>query len=158
MTEISGCSWLCLKTWGSVFYPQGKYSFHPAVLGWVVFHLQGKEWENEVCFAARWSWLTHAVSLPEMQCDDSTNIQEKKPKGIHVSGQITPEKIEWSSPILVPITSCDCSQTQYAWKIHLAADALRTWYSNDITGYKWRRDSRREKYFIFPRDWLTMKA
>lgn len=37
---------------------------------------------------------THAVSLPEMQCDDSTNTQEKKPKGIHVSGQITPEKIE----------------------------------------------------------------
>lgn len=96
-TEISGCGWFCLRSWKSLFYPQGNYSFHPAVVGWVVFHLEAREWENEVCFAAQWSWLTCAVPLPEMQCDDSTNIQEKKPKDICASGQITAEKIQWTA-------------------------------------------------------------
>lgn len=59
-----------------------------------------------------------------MQCDDSTNVQEKKPKGVHVSGQKTAEKIQ-TVICLVP----------FEFQLHLVTAARHSMHGK----YTWQR-------------------
>lgn len=85
---------------------------------------------------------------------------KRKETEVHVSGWNMAEQIQ-TLICLVPFDSwwhLVTATRHDGWNKYLAADTLKTQYSKDIKDYKWRRDSRRKKYFIFPREWLTMKA
>lgn len=109
---------------------------------------------QDACSAAQWSWLTDVVVLPTEMWQDH---QQKETK-THVSGQNMPELIQ----TLICLVLFD-------GRLHLVAsnshriDGKITWQQTpsehkDIKGCEGRRDSKKGKDFIFPRQWLTMKT
>lgn len=93
-----------------------------------------------------------AVPLPKKY--NVTNIREKKPRFMSLVEMQQSRFKQWSA-LSCLIADCIFWLLPDTGRMHLAADTLRIRYSKGIKDCKWRRDLRRWKYFVFPRDWLT---
>lgn len=159
-TEISGCTWLPedLKI---CFLPARKVLLSPNCAGMSWFSPINKR--ERKCFLP---CSPNGHNLHVQCCCQRDAVwwehqHIRKETKVHISGWNTAGQIQ-TLICLVPFDSWLHLVTATSHKVdgknHLAADTIRIQYSRYIKDYEWRRDSRRKKYFIFPREWLTMKA